>query len=94
MKLTLTLITALLLAPLTAPAAQPAAKATAAPAYAVAVPKPTFTEVRYGTHERQILDFWKAESPTPTPVVFVIHGGGWQGGRRKSCINLSMWPHS
>ena len=83
MKLTLTLITALLLAPLTAPAAQPAAKATAAPAYAVAVPKPTFTEVRYGTHERQILDFWKAESPTPTPVVFVIHGGGWQGGAKE-----------
>jgi acetyl esterase/lipase len=83
MKLTLTLITALLLAPLTAPAAQPNAKATAAPAYAASVPKPTFTEVRYGTHERQVLDFWKAESPIPTPVVFVIHGGGWQGGAKE-----------
>ena len=60
-----------------------APKASAAPAYAVSVPKPTFSEVRYGPHERHILDFWKAESPTPTPVAFVIHGGGWQGGEKE-----------
>ena len=53
------------------------------PAYAAAVPKPTLTEVRYGTHERHILDFWKAESAAPTPLVFVIHGGGWSGGEKE-----------
>lgn len=47
------------------------------------VVKPTLAEVRYGTHERHVLDFWKAESRTPTPLVFVIHGGGWQGGEKE-----------
>lgn len=43
-------------------------------------PKPTLTNVAYGTHERQVLDFYKAESSQPTPVVFNIHGGGWVAG--------------
>jgi acetyl esterase/lipase len=72
----------------TAPAALAAeakakAKAAAGPAYAATVPKPTLAEVRYGTHERQVLDFWRAPSATPTPLVFVIHGGGWQGGEKE-----------
>ena len=45
--------------------------------------KPTFGNVPYGTHERHILDFWKAESGSPTPLVFVIHGGGWQSGEKE-----------
>ena len=47
------------------------------------VPKPTLTEVRYGKHPRHVLDFWKAESEKPTPLVFVIHGGGWKGGSKE-----------
>ncbi len=79
----------LLLASLTSADAQTERKAkakaagTAAAAYAVSVPKPTLNGVRYGTHERHILDFWKAGSTTPTPLVFVIHGGGWQGGEKE-----------
>ena len=38
---------------------------------------PTQPNVAYGAHQRQVLDFWKAESSQPTPVVFFIHGGGW-----------------
>ena len=53
------------------------------PAYAAAVPKPTLAEVRYGPHERHVLDFWRAPSATPTPLAFVIHGGGWQGGEKE-----------
>ena len=34
----------------------------------------------YGKHERQVLDFYKAASDKPTPLVFYIHGGGWQNG--------------
>ncbi|MFN9914761.1 MAG: alpha/beta hydrolase, partial [Pirellulaceae bacterium] len=30
-----------------------------------------------------MLDFWQAKSATPTPLVFVIHGGGWQGGSKE-----------
>lgn len=65
-------------------AADKAKKAPAAPAaYAATVPKPTLTAVRYGPHERHILDFWKAESAGPAPLAFVIHGGGWSGGEKE-----------
>ena len=40
-------------------------------------------DVPYGSHPRQVLDFYQAESDKPTPVVFYIHGGGWQGGDKK-----------
>jgi acetyl esterase/lipase len=42
--------------------------------------KPTAENVSYGPHPRNVLDFWRAESDKPTPLVFCIHGGGWQGG--------------
>ncbi|MFP6872942.1 MAG: alpha/beta hydrolase [Verrucomicrobiales bacterium] len=51
--------------------------------YSAAVPKPTLSGVSYGKHERNVLDFWKAESKSPTPVAFVIHGGGWKGGAKE-----------
>lgn len=51
--------------------------------YDASVPKPSMSAVRYGKHNRHILDFWKAKSDTPTPLVFVIHGGGWQGGSKE-----------
>lgn len=48
---------------------------------------PTFPDVYYGKHERQVLDFWKAKSDTPTPVVFVIHGGSWTSGSKSRIFN-------
>ncbi len=51
--------------------------------YGSAVPKPTMSEIVYGKHDRNVLDFWKAESEEPTPVAFVIHGGGWKGGSKE-----------
>lgn len=63
-------------------AAQPKDKASA-PKYADSVPQPTLSGIRYGDHERHILDFWKAPSDTPTPLVFVIHGGGWRNGSKE-----------
>ncbi|NQT41339.1 MAG: alpha/beta hydrolase [Planctomycetes bacterium] len=41
-------------------------------------------DVAYGNHPRQVLDFYQAKSDQPTPVVFYIHGGGWQGGDKKT----------
>ncbi|MBL9189692.1 MAG: alpha/beta hydrolase [Opitutaceae bacterium] len=76
----------LLLAPalcLAAAAAKKTAPAQKAEAYAPSVPPPTLAGVRYGDHERHILDFWRAESATPTPVAFIIHGGGWTGGSKE-----------
>ena len=51
--------------------------------YPPEVPKPTNAGVSYGKHERNVLDFWKAKSDSPTPVAFVIHGGGWKGGSKE-----------
>jgi acetyl esterase/lipase len=56
---------------------QQKAKAKAAPRYSV---PPTFANVPYGTHERQVLDFFKADTTAPAPLVVHIHGGGWVNG--------------
>ena len=42
------------------------------------------TNVRYGDHPRNVLDFYPANSDKPTPVVLYIHGGGWRGGDKKT----------
>lgn len=51
--------------------------------YDSSVPPPTLADVRYGDHERHVLDFWKAPSDTPAPLVFVIHGGAWRNGSKE-----------
>jgi acetyl esterase/lipase len=51
-------------------------------------PAPTFADVVYGTDsERQKFDFWKAEASEPTPLVVLIHGGGWRNGDKTSYGN-------
>ncbi len=45
---------------------------------------PTFADVKYGTHERQVLDLYLAKSEDPTPLIIYIHGGGFVGGDKKS----------
>lgn len=51
--------------------------------YAPGVPEPTRSEVKYGPHARNVLDFWQAKSGKPTPLVLVIHGGGWNSGSKE-----------
>jgi acetyl esterase/lipase len=49
--------------------------------HGIRAPKPTVANFKYGKDsDRQVLDFWQAESEKPTPVVVFIHGGGWRGG--------------
>jgi len=44
-------------------------------------PKPTITNFTYGIDSKlQVLDFWQAKSDKSTPLVLMIHGGGWVGG--------------
>ncbi|WP_168566109.1 alpha/beta hydrolase [Crateriforma spongiae] len=79
-------ILVVLLACLTFPPSQSVAqteKTKTSESYDASVPEPTFSEVKYGDHPRHVLDFWKAESDTATPLVLVIHGGGWQGGSKE-----------
>ena len=40
---------------------------------------PTHADVKYGPHERNVMDVWLAKSDKPTPVLVSIHGGGFQG---------------
>ena len=54
------------------------------------VPAPTFANVAYGTHERQVLDFYQAKSERPTPLLFFIHGGGWVGGDKAGRTGASV----
>jgi acetyl esterase/lipase len=42
--------------------------------------QPTFANVPYGAHERQVLDFYQSKSAQPAPLLFFIHGGGWMTG--------------
>lgn len=43
-------------------------------------PKPDVADAKYGTHERNVIDLWKAKSDKPTPLVVFIHGGGFRAG--------------
>ncbi len=52
---------------------------------------PTMAKVAYGTHPRQVLDFYQAKSDKPTPVVFYIHGGGWRAGDKNSVGNVKQY---
>ena len=45
---------------------------------------PTAADVKYGPHERNVLDFWQAKGDGPRPLVFCIHGGGWVNGDKSS----------
>ena len=51
---------------------------------------PTFKNVSYGPHKRQVLNFWKAESDKPTPLLIQIHGGGWRGGNKAETASPSQ----
>lgn len=41
---------------------------------------PDWSNVKYGPYDRNVLDFWKAESAAPSPLVVFIHGGGFAAG--------------
>jgi len=43
-----------------------------------------YEDVAYGPYERNILDFWRADSEGPTPVVVFIHGGGFRSGDKRT----------
>jgi acetyl esterase/lipase len=46
---------------------------------------PTVADYAYGTDsERQKFDLYLAKSDSPTPLLLMIHGGGWKGGDKSS----------
>src|SRR5437762_6039767 len=50
----------------------PAAQAQARRKSEASKPKPDLADFKYGPHERNVLDLWKAKSDKPTPLV-VLH---------------------
>lgn len=65
--------------------------APARPASAAARPRPTLENVRYGAHERNVLDFYQAKSESPAPLVFYVHSGGWLNGDKSSIDDPSPY---
>ena len=81
------LLILLLAASLHAQTPAPAVKPAPAPKRA-----PTVANVPYGDHERQVLDFYKADSAKPTPLLFFIHGGGWVNGDKSGYGTAAIKP--
>ncbi|MGC3968981.1 MAG: alpha/beta hydrolase [Pirellulales bacterium] len=52
---------------------------------------PTEADVPYGDDSRQVLDFYRAESAEPTPLLFFVHGGGWLNGDKRSFNDMSKY---
>jgi len=51
-------------------------------------PEPDIANLAYGPHERNVLDFWKAEGEGPRPLVVYIHGGGWTRGDKEQSADI------
>ncbi len=57
-------------------------------------PTPSVADFFYGDDsERQKFDFWQAQSDEPTPLVLLIHGGGWRGGDKSTYGTKSIQPY-
>ena len=52
----------------------------------------TFTDVKYGTHERNSLDIWLVDSDVPTPIIVFIHGGGFTGSDKSQVYKSKNIP--
>lgn len=55
-----------------------------------ALPAPDVRDARYGPHERNVLDLWKARSEHPTPLVVFIHGGGFRAGDKSNLSRVLL----
>lgn len=44
---------------------------------------PTQENLAYGSHPRQVLDLWVAETDAPSPVYVFLHGGGYCSGSKE-----------
>ena len=80
---------ALLLAPIATVSAQTKTKPAAPAKKANNSIAPTFKDVKYGAHKKDLMNFWQVKSEKPLGILLDIHGGGWMGGKKSE----SKRPH-
>jgi acetyl esterase/lipase len=89
---TLTLLM-LLVVSSTSLAQAPAKKANQAKRKAQSRLTPTVADFAYAEDSpRQKFDFWQAKSDEPTPLVLLIHGGGWRAGDKSGYGTAAIKP--
>jgi len=59
----------------------------------VQITAPTFRDVAYGPHPKQVIHFWKGGGDAPAPLLVFIHGGSWTGGSRTDARFCALLPH-
>jgi acetyl esterase/lipase len=47
---------------------------------------PTHRDISYGSHPKELINFWQFESNEPVGVLLQIHGGGWMGGKKDEVL--------
>ena len=50
---------------------------------------PTHQNISYGSHPKELINFWQFDSNKPVGVLLQIHGGGWMGGKKDEVLR----PH-
>ncbi len=50
---------------------------------------PTYQNISYGSHPKELINFWQFDSDQPVGVLLQIHGGGWMGGKKDEVLR----PH-
>ena len=50
---------------------------------------PTHRDIKYGSHSKELINFWQFESTEPVGILLQIHGGGWMGGKKDEVLR----PH-
>ena len=50
---------------------------------------PTHRDIKYGSHPKELINFWQFESDKPVGILLQIHGGGWMGGKKDEVLR----PH-
>jgi acetyl esterase/lipase len=50
---------------------------------------PTHRDMKYGSHPKELINFWRFDSDKPVGILLQIHGGGWMGGKKDEVLR----PH-
>ena len=52
--------------------------------------QPTKADIPYASYERNVIDFYQAQSDKPAPLAVFIHGGGFRGGSKRGLNRMAL----